>query len=62
MEVDTRYARSGGVQIAYQLAGTGPLDALVVPRWFSNIELDWDVPPSATVSHEAGLLRATDPV
>jgi class 3 adenylate cyclase len=47
MEVVTRYARSGDVQIAYQLAGTGPLDVLVVPRWFSNIELDWDLPPSA---------------
>src|ERR1017187_6855743 len=47
MEVVTRYARSGGVQIAYQVAGEGPLDVLIVPRWFSNIELDWDLPPSA---------------
>ena len=47
MEVVTRYARSGDVQIAYQVAGNGPPDVLVVPRWFSNIELDWDVPPSA---------------
>ena len=47
MEVVTRYARSGDVQIAYQVAGEGPLDVLVVPRWFSNIELDWELPPSA---------------
>lgn len=47
MEVVTGYARSGDAQIAYQLAGNGPLDVLVVPRWFSNIELDWDLPPSA---------------
>jgi class 3 adenylate cyclase len=47
MEVVTRYARSGGVQIAYQVVGEGPLDVVMVPRWFSNIELDWDVPPSA---------------
>ena len=47
MEVVTRYARSGDVQIAYQVAGEGPLDVVLVPRWFSNIELDWDVPPSA---------------
>jgi class 3 adenylate cyclase len=47
MEVVTRYARSGDRQIAYQLAGNGPLDVLVVPRWFSNIELDWELPPSA---------------
>jgi class 3 adenylate cyclase len=47
MEVVTRYARSSGLQIAYQVAGEGPLDVLVVPRWFSNIELDWELPPSA---------------
>ena len=47
MDVVTRYARSGDLQIAYQVAGEGPLDVLLVPRWFSNIELDWDVPPSA---------------
>jgi class 3 adenylate cyclase len=47
MEVFTRYARSGDLQIAYQVAGDGALDVLVVPRWFSNIELDWELPPSA---------------
>ena len=45
MDVVTRYARSGDLQIAYQVAGDGPLDVLVVPRWFSNIELDWELPP-----------------
>ena len=44
MDVLTRYARSGDLQIAYQVAGDGPLDVLVVPRWFSNIELDWELP------------------
>ena len=44
MDVVTRYARSGDLQIAYQTAGDGPLDVLVVPRWFSNIELDWELP------------------
>ena len=47
MEVLTRYARSGPLQIAYQVAGEGPLDVLLVPRWFSNIELDWELAPSA---------------
>ena len=47
MEVSTGYARSGGVQIAYQQAGEGPLDVVVVPRFFSNIELDWELPPAA---------------
>jgi class 3 adenylate cyclase len=47
MEIVTRYARSGDTQIAYQVAGEGPLDVLVIPRWFSNIELDWELPPTA---------------
>lgn len=47
MEIVTRYARSGDVQIAYQVAGEGALDVVVVPRWFSNIELDWDLAPQA---------------
>ncbi len=47
MEVATGYARSGDLQIAYQVVGEGPLDVLVIPRWFSNIELDWELPPSA---------------
>ena len=47
MDVVTRYARNGDLQIAYQVAGEGPLDVLLVPRWFSNIELDWELPPSA---------------
>src|SRR5438309_4424847 len=47
MEVSTRYARSGDAQIAYQVLGEGPLDIVVVPSFFSNIELDWDLPPRA---------------
>jgi class 3 adenylate cyclase len=47
MDVVTRYARSGDVQIAYQVVGDAPLDVLMVPRWFSNIDLEWEVPPSA---------------
>jgi pimeloyl-ACP methyl ester carboxylesterase len=47
MKVVTGYARSGDLQIAYQVGGEWPLDVLVVPRWFSNIELDWELPPSA---------------
>jgi class 3 adenylate cyclase len=48
VELLTRYARTrDDVQLAYQVAGEGPLDVLIVPRWFSNIELDWEMPPTA---------------
>ncbi|MGE5690698.1 MAG: adenylate/guanylate cyclase domain-containing protein [Pseudomonadota bacterium] len=40
----TRYAKSGGVNIAYQVVGDGPLDLVYVPGWVSNVELMWDEP------------------
>lgn len=47
MDVLTRYARSGDIQLAYQLVGEGQLDVLVVPSFFSNIEIDWELPRRA---------------
>jgi hypothetical protein len=41
MALLTSYARSGDVQIAYQVIGEGQLDVVVVPSFFSNIELHW---------------------
>jgi class 3 adenylate cyclase len=38
----TRYARSGGATIAYQVAGEGALDLLFLPGWISQIEQLWD--------------------
>ncbi len=43
----TRYARSGGVNIAYQVVGSGPFDLLWVPGWVSNLEMSWEVPEYA---------------
>jgi class 3 adenylate cyclase len=44
---ETRYARSGDVNIAYQVVGEGPFDLVYVPGWISNIELMWDEPNHA---------------
>lgn len=35
----THYARSGDLQIAYQVAGEGPLDIILIPPYLSNIEM-----------------------
>jgi hypothetical protein len=43
----TRYAKSGGVNIDYQVVGTGPLDLVVVPGWISHLELGWEDPRNA---------------
>ena len=42
-----RYARSGDVSIAYQVTGEGPIDLVLVPGFFSHLELDWEHPGSA---------------
>ena len=44
---ETRYARSGDLQIAYQVAGEGPLDVVLVPSYLSNIEMFWELPSYA---------------
>ena len=44
---ETRYARSGDLNIAYQVVGDGPLDLVYVPGWVSNVELAWDDPAMA---------------
>jgi len=36
--IETRYARSGDVHIAYRSAGSGPLDLVVVPGFVTNVE------------------------
>ena len=39
MEVETHYADSGGVSIAYQVHGDGPVDLVLVPGFVSDVEL-----------------------
>lgn len=43
----TQYARSGKVNIAYQVTGEGPLDLVYVPGWVSHVELRWQDPDIA---------------
>jgi class 3 adenylate cyclase len=40
----TRYAKSGELNIAYQVVGDGPLDLVFVPGWLSHLELAWEEP------------------
>ncbi len=46
---DTRYAKSGDLNIAYQVVGDGPRDLIYVPGWISNVELNWEEPALAHV-------------
>ena len=44
MNPETRYAKSGAVNIAYQVVGKGSIDLVIVMGWVSNIEYSWEEP------------------
>ena len=44
MQPETKYAKSGDVNIAYQVVGHGPLDLVWVPGWVSHVEYTWGIP------------------
>jgi pimeloyl-ACP methyl ester carboxylesterase/class 3 adenylate cyclase len=50
----TRYARSGDINIAYQVMGEGPLDLIVVTGWISNLDMNWQI-----LGYEAWVERLT---
>ena len=43
-QLQTRYARSGDVHIAYQIVGEGPLDLVWIPSLAHHVELNWENP------------------
>ena len=47
MQPETRYAKSGDVNIAYQVVGSGPLDLVYVMGWVSNLDYFWEEPSYA---------------
>jgi pimeloyl-ACP methyl ester carboxylesterase/class 3 adenylate cyclase len=40
---ETRYARSGDVNIAYQVVGDGPFDLVFIPGYVTHLELQWKI-------------------
>ena len=44
MRPETRYAKSGGLSIAYQVIGDGPIDLLLVHGFVSHIDVAWEEP------------------
>src|SRR4051794_26134585 len=43
-----RYAKSGVVNIAYQVLGDGARDLVHIPAFISNLELQWEDPAQVT--------------
>src|SRR5262245_46510565 len=50
----TCYAKSGDINIAYQVTGNGPLDLIVAPGWMSNVDMHWQM-----LGYEAWVSRMT---
>ena len=51
---ETKYARSGGVHIAYQVVGHGPIDIVFVQGFISNLEVQWEDPGLAHLFNRLG--------
>src|SRR2546423_373035 len=41
---ETHYAKSGKINIAYQVLGDGPIDIVYVPGWVTHLEYGWEAP------------------
>ena len=44
MPLDTHYAKSGEIHVAYQEYGAGPVDLILAPGFISNLDNYWDQP------------------
>lgn len=51
---ETRYAKSGDLNVAYQVTGDGPFDLVFVPGYVTHLELHWDIPSFVPVLEELG--------
>ena len=54
MKPETRYTKSGRINIAFQSFGNGPVDIVYIPRWVSNIDWMWSCPELVAFLKELG--------
>lgn len=54
MRPHVQYARSGDVQIAYQVTGGGPIDLVWAPGTVSHLDMEWEWPPRAQFLDDLG--------
>ncbi|APR82224.1 Adenylate cyclase [Minicystis rosea] len=50
----TRYARSGDINLAYQVVGGGPIDIVLVSGWLTHLEVAWKWLPLARFFRSLG--------
>ncbi|MER3376179.1 MAG: alpha/beta fold hydrolase [Allomuricauda sp.] len=54
MKPATQYTKSGRINIAYQVFGSGSVDMVYIPGWVSNIDLMWACPELVHFLQELG--------
>lgn len=54
MKPVTQYTKSGRINIAYQVFGSGAVDMVYIPGWVSNIDLMWACPQLVDFLQELG--------
>lgn len=54
MKPVTQYTKSGRINIAYQVFGSGSIDLVYIPGWVSNIDLMWACPELVSFLLELG--------
>ncbi|SMD32789.1 Pimeloyl-ACP methyl ester carboxylesterase [Reichenbachiella faecimaris] len=54
MKPATQYTKSGRINIAYQIFGSGPVDLVYIPGWVSNIDWMWACPELVHFFEELG--------
>jgi pimeloyl-ACP methyl ester carboxylesterase/AraC-like DNA-binding protein len=54
MKPATQYTKSGSINIAYQVFGTGTIDLVYIPGWVSNIDWMWACPELVNFLQELG--------
>jgi pimeloyl-ACP methyl ester carboxylesterase len=52
-----KYAKSGDVNIAYQVVGEGPFDLVFVPGFTSHLDLNWEPPLVHTIKRVSSFCR-----
>ena len=50
----TQYTKSGSINIAYQVFGSGSIDLVYIPGWISNIDWMWECPELVHFLQELG--------
>ena len=47
MVPETHFAENDGINIAYQVFGSGSQDLIIIPGWLSNLDVFWEEPRAA---------------